>query len=222
MTDDEAESKNPSLAWQNVDGEYGLAWRDSRDGNQEIYFTRLEVVSEDIVKIGADMRITDDPAGSSLPDLLFAVGEYGLAWQDYRDQEGTTNSEIYFTRLALDGTPVLGPGSEPFPNTRITQRLGVSTSPSLVWTGFEFGLSWYDGRNPSFDIFFVRVSVDGVKEAAGLCLVPGNPAESSRIDCGPEYTICSVVGICDADSSNVGESCDVDVVACEIDFHGAP
>jgi hypothetical protein len=205
VTDDPAPSTNPAMAWQFVDGQQAIAWRDTRDGNREIYFALLEVVAGEVTKITSDLRITDDPADSSLPDLVFANDRFGLAWHDSRNTRSQQpNTEMYFTLLDTDGAR-LSPD-----DTRITQRPGYSTAASLEWTGAEFGMSWYDNRYVPFDIFFATIDGSGNKVAAGLCMVPGNPGASSLLDCGESYP-----KLCSAASDMPGDSCLVDTDCCD-------
>src|SRR3972149_2205529 len=70
----------PSLAW--TSSEYGLSWHDNRGGNYEIYFARIAATG---TKIGADLRITNDPNYSGLPFLVWTGLEYGVIWVETRD-----------------------------------------------------------------------------------------------------------------------------------------
>ena len=141
ITNDPDSSENPSLVWTGT--QYGVSWMGYRDGNWEIYFTRL---SANGVKIGADVRITNDPDSSENPSLVRAGTEYGMSCVDNR--EG--NFEIYFTRLSANGKKI---GSD----VRITNDPHYKDSPSLVWTGTEYGVSWYDDRDGNYEIYFARI-----------------------------------------------------------------
>jgi hypothetical protein len=66
-----------------------VAWLDNREGNDEIYFTRI---SSSGVKQGSDVRIATSAADSWEPVLVWTGSEYGVAWYDNRDG----NDEIYF------------------------------------------------------------------------------------------------------------------------------
>jgi uncharacterized membrane protein len=143
VTDASLESVFPTLVWNGR--EYGLAWQDSRVGNQEIYFTRLTSVG---VKLGSDVRVTAAAGGSASPSLAWTGSEYGVVWQDYRD----SNWEIYFTRLTATGEEV---GTD----VRITAALQASNSPSLVWTSDGYGVAWVDNRDGNDEIYFSRLGV---------------------------------------------------------------
>ncbi len=141
-------SNNPSLVWTGT--EYGLSWHDNRDSNNEIYFTRIDAAGG---KIGSDTRITNSINESWFPSLVWTGIEYGLSWSDARDGG---NYEIYFTRISAAGGKI---GSD----IRITNDINFSTYPSLVWTGTEYGISWFDTRDSNNEIYFVRVDASGSK-----------------------------------------------------------
>ena len=122
-----------------------MSWHDYRVGNWEIYFAR---VSGEGDKIGSDVRISDAMGWSNFPSLVWNGSEYGVSWEDDRED----NHEIYISRISVDGTEI---GDE----VRITNYEGASWSPSLVWTGSEYSVSWYDSRNDQDEIYFNRVGM---------------------------------------------------------------
>lgn len=172
--------QNPSIAW---DGSaYGIAWRDDRNGNGEIYFAR--VASDGAVIVPA-RRITNATAASDHPSLVWTGSEYGLAWDDFRDGR----FQIYFNRLAADGTPQ-DTDSTPFPHASSRER-----TPSLVWAGAGDALSWEDDRDAlggGGEVYFGRLDVAG--DPVGSCLrVSTNDGLGSRTPSlawtGTEYGI---------------------------------
>jgi len=92
ITFDSAESVETALSW--TGSEFGLVWRDNREGNNEIYFTRLSASG---VKLDPDLRITSNAAESLNPrcGLVWTGSEFGVSWDDDRDG----NREIYFARI---------------------------------------------------------------------------------------------------------------------------
>jgi len=95
-----------------VSGTFGLAWQDSRDGNYEIYFARLDSTA---AKTGSDLRVTNNSSSSAVPDLVWTGGEYGLFWAD--NTSGTW--EIYFQRVSAAGA-VLGSPLQLMAGTGVT------------------------------------------------------------------------------------------------------
>ena len=151
VTDDINDSSRPSLVW--TDSEYGISWEDNRDSwwDQEIYFARISAAG---VKIGTDVRITSSAGGSNASSLIWIGSEFGVTWMDDRDGGGAI--EIYFARISSAGDKV---GTD----VRITSDSGWSHSPSLVWSGSEYGVSWVDDRNGNDEIYISQISADGIK-----------------------------------------------------------
>lgn len=160
VTDAAGHSFAPSLVW--ADQGYAVAWTDERDGVggtpvREIYFARLDAAG---AKNGSDLRVTNDPAFSSEPDLAWNGTEYGIAWQDSR----AGALEIYFAGIDAAGT------AKTTSDVRVTNDPGYSQAPSLTWTGGEFGLAWQDNRTGRNEVYFTRLTQAGTKVGNDLRL----------------------------------------------------
>ena len=163
VTDNPADQRTPTIAW--AAGEYGLAWRDSREGHGlEIYFTRL---SADGRKLGDDLRVTEDPGQSVTPTLAWNGQSYGLLWRDFRANQ----ADLYFTRLSNQGAKL-------DPDQRVTQ-LGASLSPTLVWTGEGYGAAFIDDASGHARVHFIRITANG--RPAGEP-VPLSPADADAFE----------------------------------------
>ena len=145
ITDAEGVSAYPSLVWTGT--EYGLAWRDERDGDPEIYFTRL---TSNGLGLAPARRLTDAAGLSGWPSLAWNGEEFGVAWYDERDG----NREIYFNRLHASGNKIRA-------DIRVTDDPGVSHMPSLDWTGKDWGVAWHDDRFGDTEILFSRLDPAG-------------------------------------------------------------
>ncbi|HUT56128.1 MAG TPA: hypothetical protein VM658_22240 [bacterium] len=208
-------SKSPSLTW--TGSEFAVSWQDARDYDYEIYFARISPAAE---KIGPDLRVTSQEGFDGFSSLVFAGSEFGLIWQfdslefirisasgpllepfslitpgaepslAWTGSEfglafcGGWPYEIYFVRFSPGGV-VIGP------ELRITYNGFWGRHPQLVWTGSEFGLSWHDFEEPAYDLWFTRISSDGLKIGPDL-YVPfprGKGANSSLRWTGSEFGI---------------------------------
>ncbi|MCP3979453.1 MAG: hypothetical protein GY716_09000 [bacterium] len=123
-------ARRPTLQWTGSD--YGLAWVDDRDGNEEIYFARVNGGGN---PVGGQLRITADPGRSVRPRLSWVGTHYGLSWID--DREGS--DEVFFATVGATGAVMAGPS-----------RVSFSDEPtrgpaSIAWTGSDFSLCW-DGH----------------------------------------------------------------------------
>ena len=143
-----ARAQEPHIVWAH--GEYGVAWTDNRNGNDDIYFARVSAAGQ---VLGANTQVTADPATQKTPTIAWNGDAYGIAWRDVRGGQGL---EIYFALVGADGVKM---GAD----VRITDDPGGSVSPALAWSGTEFGMVWRDFREGLGDVYFTRISADGVK-----------------------------------------------------------
>jgi hypothetical protein len=147
-------SSAPSLIWTGT--EYGLAWKDRRDGNWEIYFTRIDAAGN---KIGGDVRISDAPVSSCCPSLAWSGDEYGVVWDDERDGQW----ELYFARIDAMGDKIGG-------DVRLTFHAGTTVDASAVRNDTGYAVAWDDDRDGgNREIYFNRIgcaAVDGDGDGA--------------------------------------------------------
>ncbi|GEM_PF-1847220 len=133
---------DPSLAVdfsQNVH----VVWRDSRSGNEEIYYTKLD--SNGVTLID-DTRLTVADGPSRSPTIVVdPSGIPQVVWHDFRD--GITNGEIYYASLNPDGT-VSG-------TARLTVDQSRSESPSFTVDGAGGKhIVWVDYRDGIPEIYY--------------------------------------------------------------------
>jgi hypothetical protein len=145
LTDDEGVSWFPKIA---VDGSgIHVVWIDDRDGNSEVYYTKLDLDGDVVVD---DKRITNDVGDSSYPSV-FVDGDVHIAWLDTRDG----NSEIYYKKLDNNGNDLTS-------DLRVSDDADVSWYPSLsVDEGVH--ITWVDGRDGNLEIYFTELDGDGNK-----------------------------------------------------------
>jgi len=142
VTTAQFDSSGPSIAWNGID--YGLLWKDSRNGDQEIFFTHITPAG---AKVGGDISVTGPCGDCVSPRLVWNGTEYGAVWS----QAG----EITFRRLDRAGSPI---GTA----TPLIDPAGSGADdPDLVWTGKEYGVVWSQFVGPQ-QIRFARVGRTGV------------------------------------------------------------
>jgi hypothetical protein len=135
------DSSAPSVAWNGID--YGMLWKDSRNGDQEIFFTHMTPAG---TKVGGDISVTG-PCGDCVnPRLVWNGSEYGAVWGQ--------NDEITFRRFDRAGTPI--GAAVPL----IDPAGSGAAEPDLVWTGSEYGVVWGQFVGPQ-QIRFVRLDREG-------------------------------------------------------------
>ncbi len=157
--------RGPSLAW--TGSGFGLAWDDTRFGNPEIVLALLSTAGE---LRGPVIRVTDEPRNSTGPSLVWTGAGFGVAWRDFRGG----NFEVYFARLGAAGARLDA-------DVRVTADPALSTTPSLAWTGSEFGLAWQDNRDGNAETYFARLDAAGAR-VGGEMRVTSAPGESAAPD----------------------------------------
>jgi len=86
--------------------------------------------------------LTDDPADSEQPAVVWDGSTFAVAWSDGRT--GTGN--IFLTRFNLTGT-------EPEVEVQITHAEEDATAPSIAWTGSALGVAWQQGAGIHLQAF---------------------------------------------------------------------
>ena len=158
VTDDVASQRTPSVIW--TGSQYGVAWRDVRGGNgQEIYFARISGLG---IKVGSDVRLTNDPGSSSTPDLVWTGAEFGMAWRSFRNG----SADVWFMRISADGTPIGG-------EVQVTQ-LGSSQAPRIGFDGTGFGFAFLDTSSGFSRVNFALADADGARIGNVLEVTTGN------------------------------------------------
>jgi hypothetical protein len=152
VSDTAGASRHPSLVFTG-DG-FALAWRDDVDGNNEIYFARLDMSGN---RLGEVVRLTDSPEDSMAPCLSFNGTDLGLAWYDIRDGR----PGVFFARVGLDGGMPAGP-------VRVSDAFEAPDDPDrldLEWSGEQsaHGLLWHDDRDGNLEIYFTLLGADGTR-----------------------------------------------------------
>jgi hypothetical protein len=80
LTEDSSVSEGADIVW--TGSAYGIAWRDSRTGNGDIY---LAVVRPDGTKVSGDDQVTDTVGISIQPAIAWSGTAFGIAWKEEED-----------------------------------------------------------------------------------------------------------------------------------------
>ena len=147
LTDAPDSSENPCIAVDSSDNIH-ITWPDKRDGNYEIYYTKLDNNGNTLVD---DTRLTDAPETSAHP--TFAVDSSNnihISWYDKRDG----NYEIYYTKLDNNGNTVVD-------DTRLTVA-AYALGPSVaVDSGDNIHIAWRDKRDGNYEIYYTKLDNNG-------------------------------------------------------------
>jgi len=98
LTAGPSDSMSPSLV--DSGNTVGLAWRDARDGNWEIYAALLTSAG---ARVSGDVRLTNNAGFSGSPRILWTGGEFGVFFTDDR-AFGSGTSDVWFQRMTASAT----------------------------------------------------------------------------------------------------------------------
>ncbi|MBW2263771.1 MAG: hypothetical protein JRG91_17555, partial [Deltaproteobacteria bacterium] len=134
-------SLSPKVTWSG--SEFGLAWRDDTPGTFQPYFKRLSPTGS---TVGSEVRVASMGGDANVGSLLWTGSEYAIVWSE--DIGGATR--VYFNLISPTGAiarteiPVTG-----------TTSNGVG--PYMTWTGNEFGVTYRDDADGTWDVMFNRI-----------------------------------------------------------------
>src|ERR1019366_7371822 len=123
-----------------------IAWRDNRDGNDEIYYKHS---TDGGITWSADTRLTNDAANSEYPSIAVSGSLVHVVWNDMRDG----NYEVYY-KNSTDG------GNTWSTDTRLTNDPAGSLHTSVAACSSGVYVVWYDNRDGNDEIYY-KNSTDG-------------------------------------------------------------
>lgn len=132
----------PSLVW--TGRELGVVWDDRRDGNFEIYFARFD---SELRRLTGDVRLTEDPAWSLYPQIVWSGREYLVVWQDER--RGLF--EVYAQRIGPEGP---AGSNEPLSDPGDGQE---AESPVVAFDGTSYHVAWLEGALDRLEVRMMRL-----------------------------------------------------------------
>jgi hypothetical protein len=139
-----------------------VAWRDRRDGDDEIYYKRsTDNGATWPASPAGDMRLTNAVNLSMHPTIGVNGNNVHLAWSDGRDL-GDSNCDIYYKRSTDAG---VNWGAD----TRITTQQDQSRWPSLAVSGSSLHVAFYDQRdNPGGygEVYYLNSTDNGISWSA--------------------------------------------------------
>ncbi|QSQ27043.1 hypothetical protein JY651_19925 [Pyxidicoccus parkwayensis] len=169
----------PSVASNGTD--YLVAWMDMRNGNPDVYGTRVASTGE--VMDGAGLAIAQAAQTQTAPSVASNGTDYLVVWEDSRNG----NTDIFGARVSSSGAVLDASGLAVSTDAR-TQLV-----PAVASNGTDYLVVWQDARNETAgDIFGARVTSAGaVMETSGFAIstaarAQGTPAVASN---GTDYLV---------------------------------
>ncbi len=147
LTFDPAYSVYPQLAVDSNDNAH-IVWEDQRDGNREIYYTKVDKMGNPLVN---NLRLTNNPAYSGNPYLAVDhQGNIHVVWRDERDL--WLQSEIYYKKLDNNGQTLI-------PDRRLTfSSTGAWSSGIAIDQNDNIDFVWTDSRTGRSEIYFRKMN----------------------------------------------------------------
>ena len=154
ISDEPLAATAASVAWSPAG--FGVVWVGAQEG--DLYFAR---VSELGFALGQPVRVTN---GAQVAGTRTGItwnddaGEFGVVYEGSPEGFGQ-NEEIYFVRMTSEGVLLGNP-------LRVTNLETNQNAPTVVWSGEDYGVTWYDSRFADDDhpeVVFARISREGTE-----------------------------------------------------------
>ncbi len=148
--------EEPSVAFDGTN--YMVAWQDWRNGNRDVYGTRVTPTGDLLDPDG--VRWTSNPQDETEPAI--AVGDRAclVAWLDFR---WPNDADVFAMRVGPSGTVL--DSAFPVPDTQdLVPEFDAQFLPDVAFNGDCYLVVWEDHRteNNQWDVYGMRVSPDGV------------------------------------------------------------
>ena len=151
---------SPSVAFDGTN--YLIAWEDWRNGNADIYGSRVTPTGIVLDPNGIPISIAVNH--QKRPQVTFGGFNYLVAWFDDRDHI-TTYFDIYGARVNQSGI-VLDPNG-----IAISTEMYAQAYPAVTFDGTNYFVVWHDWRSENFDVYGARVDQFGiVLDPAGIAV----------------------------------------------------
>jgi hypothetical protein len=158
LTSARGEKSDATIAW--VGNGYIVAWADARDGNGEIYATKLGV---DLSRSGREERITRAPGDASDLVALAHGDRVWLAWADSRESPQDGIADIYVTAVnekdakrAIDEQRMLSTAA----HSRTPALADSPQGPTIAWIE-EAPAGSESPHGAGFGAYWARLDPDG-------------------------------------------------------------
>lgn len=141
-----------------LDGEY-VALVTKRDQRYQAHLEGFTISGSKTFSSPVVLSNNDTFGGS----LAWSGQVLAVAWEDRRDGD----YEIYFNRFDREGQKV-------GPDLRVSDAIGFSLDPVVMFTGTGYLVTWTDGRNGSnrFSLYAQPLSILGVPNGPSVSLTP--------------------------------------------------
>ena len=182
LTTAKGDAGDVALGWAN--GGWLVGWVDTRDGNGEVYATKVGL---DLTRIAREERITSAPGDAVDLTIFSREGQGWLAWADPRDDETGGQADMYYAKISARDAKREGP------EVRALASATHSRSPTLTGAGDGVALAWIedpplgvDTQTPGpFGAMLLSVDASGKARGEPVLLRNGGNGFATGITLGP-------------------------------------
>ncbi|HYP39347.1 MAG TPA: S-layer homology domain-containing protein [Chloroflexia bacterium] len=176
-------SYGPQVAYNSTNNEYLVVWDDGWVYNSNLWGRRLSSTG---ALLSGEIPISMHESVQYAPDLAYnsTNNEYLVVWHDYRNEDSSSNTDIYGQRVSATGTLLAGD----FP---ISTAAGDQIVPEVVFnsTDNEYLVTWTDYRDyfclNLVYIYGQLLSGDGTLQGSGFNITPGEVCTLKFADVPP-------------------------------------
>lgn len=164
-----------------------VAWIDERDGDPELYASRVD---EKLGRIGNEQRLTNAPGAATQVAVAPLAEQAVIAWADARDPDQPGEADIFLQRVQIrDAAPVGG-------EQRVLATRGHSFAPVLRARGAGLVLAWLErgvaGTPGSGAVMFQDIDQKGATAGDPL-RIPLNGGEPTALALDCKESECRVI-----------------------------
>ncbi len=176
LTTAKGDASSVAIAW--ADDGWLVAWVDARDGNGEVYATRVD---RDLARVSREERITNAPGDASDVSLARSGDAAWVAWSDPRDNPRDEVSDIYVAAIRTRDAKRVGDEArvlETATNSRSPQLAALDGGEGAVLAWIEEAPADLEGPGAAFVARIDRVAH-----------VVGTPTELPMVSAGRPTTV---------------------------------
>jgi hypothetical protein len=140
LTTTKGDASDVAIAW--AGGGWIVAWVDGRDGNGEVYATK---VGPDLNRIAREERITNAPGDASGLVALARGDLVWLAWGDSRESPKDGTADVFLTAVKMRDAKKVEP------ERRLLATAPNSRSPQLALTDDGMQIAWIEESPMGFE-----------------------------------------------------------------------
>lgn len=178
LTTTKGDASDVAIAW--AGNGWIVAWIDGRDGNGEVYATKVSI---DLARIAREERITNAPGDASDLVALGRGDHVWLAWADPRESPRDGMADIWTTAVKKHDA------KRAFDESRVLATAAHSRTPQLVGQGDNVHVAWIEeaplgtsaAEEAGYGALWVALDAKGKPAHKPVHLPTGGPGAATAV-----------------------------------------